>query len=83
MLSGQKKKYSPYLDTGLMDEAAKRAESMGLSLNEYISLALVSFVEQTPAASQAVSKHWAEKILASEAIKEALEKELANLISSR
>ena len=79
MLSGKKKKYSPYLDTGLMDEAAKRADSLGLSINEYISLALMSFMDRVPADNE-FAKQWAEKIMASAAIKVALERELVNLI---
>jgi hypothetical protein len=33
MLSWKKKKYSPYLDTGLMEEVSKIAEMMGISVS--------------------------------------------------
>ncbi len=63
MLSGEKKKYSPYLDTGLMETVSQRAASMGISVNEYITQALISFMENNP--SEVTIKHWIKRFLSS------------------
>ncbi|HHW03260.1 MAG TPA: hypothetical protein GXX35_10725 [Thermoanaerobacterales bacterium] len=74
MLSGEKKKYSPYLDTGLMEEVTKKASSMGISVNEFISHALISFIESTP--TETMIRHGVEKLLQSPKFKTIIIEEL-------
>lgn len=75
MLSGEKKKYSPYLDTGLMDVVSQKAASMDVSVNEYLTQALIAFIENTP--SETMIKNWVKKMLASPEVESVLINELA------
>lgn len=81
MLSGEKKKYSPYLDTGLMEEVSKRAAIMDISVNEFIAQALISFIENTP--SETMIEHWVEKLVKSQKFKTVIIEELCKNVKVR
>lgn len=81
MLSGEKKKYSPYLDTGLMEEVTRQAGIMGISTNEYIALALKTFIEKMPSLNVDFASHWSEKILCSPEMKNTLTKEIEKILA--
>ncbi len=78
MLSGEKKKYSPYLDTGLMDAVSKRATELDISVNEYITQALIASLENNH--TKAMIKTWVRKLLTSSEVETFLTKELTKYV---
>lgn len=79
MLSGIKKKYSPYLDTGLMEVVTQKAAALDMSVNEFVTQALIAFINNKP--SEAMIEHLVERILASHEVKSVLVKELSKKIT--
>jgi len=74
MLSGEKKKYSPYLDTGLMEIVNKKATALNISVNEYITQALIAFIENNP--SEKMIEQWVKRLMNSPELKSVLIREL-------
>lgn len=81
MLSGEKKKYSPYLDTGLMEEAGKRANALGVSTNEFITQALISYIEDFP--DKNIIALWVQKLFESPNLKTVLIEELTRYAGNK
>lgn len=78
MFSGEKKKYGLYLDGGLMERAKLEAERLGVSLNEYVSKALESFINNT--SDRSAVEYIIFKVLEAPSVKEAIAKEINSTI---